>query len=148
MQLPGKGLIFRGLIRGLSEALDISPMIAHLLIWVACGALLLWLDPFPRNQQIGELTDADRAYAKLYCSDGKAHPAPPVPVNPDSKAYVERLCAEVDKQSQPTTLPETYGGHLLRFASIWLALHLVIASIWYRTYGPTYLKRPSKGCSV
>jgi hypothetical protein len=75
MQLPGKGLIFRGLIRGLSNALDISPMNAHLLIWVACGALLFWLDPFPQNQQIGELTDADRAYAKLYCLDGKPHPA-------------------------------------------------------------------------
>ena len=60
MQLPGKGLIFRGLIRGLSNALDISPMLAHLLIWVACGALLFWLDPLPNRQQTRELTDASR----------------------------------------------------------------------------------------
>jgi hypothetical protein len=120
-------------------------MLAHLLIWVACGALLFWLDPLPNKQQPRKLTDADRAYAKLYCLDGKPHRAPAIPVNTDNKAYVERLCAAVDKPTQSSKPFETYGEGLIKFAGFWLALHLVFASIWYWVYGVKYLKRPSQG---
>jgi hypothetical protein len=67
------------------------------------------------------------------------------------KAYVEWLCAEVDKPSKPpkpSSPPETYSERLLKFAGFWLALHLLFASIWYWVYGPNYLRRPSKGGTV